>query len=81
MLHFLTVIRNPTQQDILNFHRFSGDGDSKNDLRMDRDGVYSTVSITSILLNRDRGVMKYIDLKDNKTSEIKIALSDITELI
>jgi hypothetical protein len=78
---FLNRTPNPTQQDILNFHQFSGDGDSSYDLLMNRDGIYSTVSITSILLNADRGVMKYHDLKDNKTSEIKTGLINATETI
>jgi hypothetical protein len=64
----------PTQKDILNFHRFSGDGDTKNDLLMEREGVYSTVSITSILLTADRASMKYIDLKRQQEDEIKIEL-------
>lgn len=69
---FLNRMPGPTQQDILNFHRFGGDGDSHNDLLMERKGVYSTVSITSILLNADRGVMKYYDLNDEQNAEIKI---------
>ena len=77
---FLNHTPNPTQQDILNFHQFSGDGDSHNDLLMERDGVYSTASITSILLNADRGVMKYLDLKENTNSEIKIELLNSQEL-
>ncbi len=78
---FLNRTPNPTQQDMLNFHRFSGDGDKENDLYMERDGVYSTVSITSILLNEDSGVMKYYDLKNNKNAEIKIRLINSRELI
>jgi uncharacterized protein with NRDE domain len=76
---FLDRNPQPTQQDILNFHRFSGEGDSNNDLLMNRNGVYATVSITSIQLNPDRGVMKYLDLKTNETSEIKIGLLNIPE--
>ncbi len=78
---FLNNTPIPTQQDILDFHRFGGDGDRHNDLVMERDGIYSTVSITSILLNSDRGVLKYIDLKANQTSEIKIELLTATELV
>jgi hypothetical protein len=70
----------PTQLDILNFHRFSGDGDSKNDLLMEREGIYSTVSMTSIQLNADRAVMKYVDVKENKTSDIKIGLPNTHQL-
>lgn len=78
---FLNRNPQPTHQDILNFHRFSGDGDSHNDLKMDRGGIYTTVSITSVLLNQDRGVMRYMDLEYDKTSEIKIGLLDSTELV
>ena len=71
---FLNDNPNPTQEDILHFHRFSGDGDKTNDLQMERAGVYSTVSLTSILLTADRGSMKYLDLKENTCSERKIEL-------
>ncbi len=72
---FLNRIPHPTQQDILHFHRFTGEGDSRNDLLMNRDGIYSTVSITGILVTADRGSMKYLDTKNNKLSEIKIELA------
>jgi len=78
---FLNGNPNPTQQDIINFHRFGGDGDRRNDLLMERDGIYSTVSITSILLNNNRGVMRYLDLKNKKESEIKMELLHTAELI
>jgi uncharacterized protein with NRDE domain len=71
---FLNRINTPTQQDILNFHRFSGDGDSKNDLLMSRDNIYSTVSITGILITTERGSLKYLDLKKEKIAETKIEL-------
>jgi hypothetical protein len=78
---FLNTHPQPTQQDILNFHRFSGDGDTRNDLLMERDEIYSTVSVTGILLNDDRAVMTYLDLKNNKTDEIKIGLLKTPELL
>jgi uncharacterized protein with NRDE domain len=71
---FLNRINTPTQQDILNFHRFSGDGDSTNDLLMSRDTIYSTVSITGILVTAERGSIKYLDLKKEKMCETKIEL-------
>jgi uncharacterized protein with NRDE domain len=71
---FLNRINNPTQQDILNFHRFSGDGDSNKNLLMNRDTIYSTVSITSMLVTAERGSIKYLDLKEDKLSEAKIEL-------
>lgn len=71
---FLNNNPHPTQKDILAFHQFTGDGDAANDLLMERNDVYSTVSITSMLLTADRGSMKYLDMKANKIHEKKIEL-------
>ncbi len=71
----------PTQEDILYFHRFSGDGNKNYDLQMKRDGLYSTVSITSILLTADRGSMKYRDLREEKMYERKIEFTSDYELV
>jgi uncharacterized protein with NRDE domain len=73
---FLNKNPNPTQEDILHFHHFAGDGDKTNDLQMERNGKYSTVSITSILLTADRGSVKYIDRKQDKTYERKIEFTN-----
>jgi hypothetical protein len=78
--NFINNIPKPTQQDILNFHRFAGDGNKRNDLFMCRDDIYSTVSITSILLTNDRGSMKYFDIKNNQSSEMKIEFLSEYEL-
>jgi uncharacterized protein with NRDE domain len=71
---FLNNHPTPTQQDVINFHRFTGDGDKQNDLLMTRDGMYGTVSITSILLTKDRASMKYLDVKKENQSEVNIEL-------
>lgn len=71
---FLKNHPDPTQQDILRFHRFTGDGDKQNDLLMARDGKHKTVSITNILLSNDLGCMTYIDIPNNITTEIKVEL-------
>ncbi len=71
----------PTQEDILHFHRLSGDGNKNYDLQMERDGLYSTISITSILLTADRGSMKYLDLKEEKMHERKIEFTSDYELV
>jgi hypothetical protein len=55
----------PSQEDILHFHQFTGDGDSYNDLRMNRNGKVYTVSVTSISVDESSLIMKYIDLKNN----------------
>ncbi len=68
---------NPTQEDILNFHRFTGDGDKQNDLNMNRDGVLSTVSITGISLHPDQFTIKYLDLKDNSVHEKGLELISV----
>lgn len=78
---FLSRNPHPTQKDILEFHQFTGDGDTKNDLLMEREGVYATVSITSMLLTSDRGSMKYLDLKDNSVAERKIEFESSNELV
>lgn len=59
----------PTQEDILNFHRFTGDGDKKNDLYMNRDDLLSTVSITGIALRSGQYTIKYLDIKDSSIHE------------
>ncbi|NNV57581.1 NRDE family protein [Limnovirga soli] len=57
---------NPTQQEILDFHRFAGDGDITNSLLMNRNNQLSTVSITSIAIHNQQATMQYLDLKQNK---------------
>jgi uncharacterized protein with NRDE domain len=64
---FLTHNISPSQQTIINFHRFTGDGDLSNDLLMSREGLYSTVSITSIEINGNKSKMQYFDMKENKS--------------
>jgi len=58
----------PTQEDILQFHQFTGDGDINNDLMMNRGGQMLTVSVTGIELSDYFGRMQYIDLKNNRTT-------------
>ena len=70
----------PTQQDILNFHRFTGSGDKRNDLLMIRGDLYQTVSITSIFLTADRGNMKHTDLKKETTAEVNVGLLHSSEI-
>lgn len=74
---FASFLKNhpiPTQQDAINFHHFTGDGDKQNDLLMVRGEMYTTVSITSMLLTKDRGCIKYMDIINNSSSEIMIEL-------
>lgn len=64
----------PTQEDLLYFHQFTGDGDQHNDLCMNRDGKVSTVSITSLAFDDNEAKLQYIDLKKNQTTTQKIIL-------
>lgn len=79
--NFLNRNPHPIQKDILEFHQFTGDGDTNNDLLMEREGTFSTVSITSILLTAERGSMKYLDLKNKRMYEKKIELESSGELV
>lgn len=63
---------NPSQHDILHFHQFTGDGDSHNDLRMNRGQVF-TVSVTSICIFEDHATMSYLDLKNNESFKQDLA--------
>lgn len=60
---------------VLDFHRMTGDGDSWNDLVMNRNGVVQTVSITVVEKNSNQLKMDYIDLLRESVSQAEIALS------
>ena len=49
-------------EETRHFHEFAGDGDERNDLRMNRDGKLLTVSITGIEIRGNKAVMHYKDL-------------------
>ncbi len=57
----------PSQEQILHFHQFTGDGDSHNDLMMNRDGKVFTVSVTSVELSAKGISMDYIDIGNQES--------------
>jgi len=63
---WLQLNAKPSQDDILHFHQFTGDGDSHNDLRMNRNGKVFTVSVTSLAISTQNANMQYLDLKNNQ---------------
>jgi len=66
---FKTFISNHdvfNENNILNFHRFAGDGDQANDVLMHRDNEYLTVSITSLQQQHQISKMHYYDLLSNE---------------
>jgi Transport and Golgi organisation 2 len=65
-MQWLNKTPHPSQEDILQFHQFTGDGDINNDLMMNRDGKMLTVSVTGIELEKYSGKMQYIDLMSNR---------------
>mgnify|MGYP001267569348 FL=1 len=56
----------PMGEAILHFHQFTGDGDSHNDLRMNRNGLMLTVSVTQMVVTEDSTHMQYLDLINNR---------------
>ena len=62
------VCPNPSMEDIIQFHLHAGDGDTQNDLRMNRDGKLLTVSVTAMEIAEEKSTMQYIDLQDNTRS-------------
>jgi hypothetical protein len=63
--NWLLKHHSPTQDDILHFHQFTGDGDTHNDLLMNRDGKVFTVSVTSAAISTDFARLQYADIRNN----------------
>ncbi len=59
---------NPAMEEIIQFHLHAGDGDSQNDLRMNRGDQLLTVSITAMEITDEKSTMQYIDLQENTRS-------------
>jgi len=57
----------PSQEEILHFHQFTGDGDKHNDLLMNREGNIFTVSITSLAISDVGCLMNHVDFTEQKT--------------
>lgn len=61
-----------TVDAILQFHRFGGEGDTANDLVMNRNGVVETVSITSFEKSGTEFTLWYDDLVKEERSHLKL---------
>ncbi len=68
----------PSHEEILRFHQFTGDGDSWNDLTMNRGGETFTVSITSLKLTADGASMTYLDLRAGKQETADFSIEKYT---
>jgi hypothetical protein len=65
----------PGQEEILRFHRFTGDGDRSNDLLMNREGQVSTVSITSLESTNAFACMQYLDCRTGEHHRQKLSFT------
>jgi hypothetical protein len=70
---FIANNPNPTQEDLIKFHTNSGDGDATNDLVMNRNNKYFTVSITGIECIENNYSIYYTDLITNDRSHTSFA--------
>jgi hypothetical protein len=61
-------------EDILQFHHFGGEGDEANDIRMNRNNIVRTLSVTSVYVAIDKLRMYYEDLLTESTSEFSLPL-------
>jgi uncharacterized protein with NRDE domain len=61
---FLTQHQDAGVDEILNFHRFAGDGDETNDVLMNRNDELFTVSITQLYRNQLNSLFQYYDLQN-----------------
>jgi len=52
------------QDDIIDFHRYGGHGDAKNDFVMNRNDEVKTLSITSAESRKDELIFRHINLND-----------------
>ncbi len=64
----------PSMKEIMHFHQFTGDGDTQNDLRMNRHGKLFTVSVTSLAISSKEAIMEYLDFKNNLQSKGSLIL-------
>ena len=72
---WLSKYPDPSQQQVLDFHRFTGDGDRQNDLLMNRDGIVSTASITSASISRHVADVCYLDVHVGQSWEQEFTFS------
>ena len=70
-----------SNEAILDFHHHAGDGDSSNDLIMNRGGIVQTVSITSIIKKEDQIDMDYHDLINDETKQQEVKIQVLKQML
>jgi len=78
---WLAEHKDATIDELVNFHRFAGDGDKQNSLLMQRENVYQTVSITALALLPGREKMIYHDLVHNTSITQPITMTPVSEAL
>lgn len=64
--NFLQENPNYTEEDILKFHHFGGKGDTRNDIKMNRENKLMTLSVTQFKVDSEDFVVRYQDLQKDK---------------
>jgi len=72
---WLSANSQPKLNDVLHFHRFGGQGNTGNSIRMNRQGELLTVSITCLEILPDAAHFHYYDLRNNEHSSTPIKFS------
>lgn len=75
---WLTRHPEPSQKDILLFHQFTGDGDIRNGLLMNRNNEMFTVSITSVEHTSSGISMEYVDIKNKESYSRQLSFETST---
>lgn len=63
----------PNSENILSFHLFGGNGDSENDIRMNRNNEMLTVSVTNIVCDDHSATMLYNDIIHQEQHQLSLS--------
>jgi len=74
---FLTEYPQFTPEDVWRFHHTGGKGDIRNDIKMNRDNILQTLSITQFQVDSDEFVIRYEDLQKNKKYVSRVSIASV----
>jgi hypothetical protein len=69
-----------TEEEILHFHRFGGNGDLMDGMVINRNEKLKTMSITNLCITSQVTISTYVDLKDNKQYKSLLPIESCIEL-
>lgn len=70
--HFLSDNQPISSEKMIHFHHTGGDGDSTNDIKMNRENKLKTISITQFEVSDENFLIRYEDLFTNKTYHYRV---------